>query len=386
VKAYLDGTLQELEARREHLLAGVARRPEPELRLLLDTTLKHLEALGPKIAALRSEPRYRQDGAEAAVLRQLRRIVGDLDHLEAFPVAALRRWEDADARLTRLVSGIIREIAFPRPAPVAACLSQDYYAVWPESHLIVAPLTESRFLLHVADLYHELAHLLFHAKGDTRLAPFLRAYRSASAMGLAYCLEERRREEDSSLPPHSMRDRFGLWARCFSSWIEELACDLFAVFTCGPAFAWAHIHLWTKRGSDPFRLPAVEMRWHPCDAVRLSSMNEALISLGFDDDAKGIGAHWRRVTAAAHLQETPAYRRCFPSDLVRGIASTLLDGVAGLGVRRVEPGHMGPIADRLNDAWHRFLQEPDRYAAWEARAAEELMADTSFQAGRASGR
>jgi hypothetical protein len=115
-------------------------------------------------------------------------------------------------------------------------------------------------------------------------------------------------------------------------------------------------------------------------------MIEALISLGFDDDVKGIGAHWRGVTAAAHLQETPAYRRCFPSDLVRGIASTLLEGVEGLGVRRVEPGHMGPIADRLNDAWRRFLQEPDTYAGWEARAAEELMAESSVRAGRTSGR
>jgi hypothetical protein len=277
-----------------------------------------------------------------------------------------------------MVGRIQRETAFPRPAPVAVGLSQTYYETWPESHLIVAPITESRFLLHLPDLYHELGHLLFRSDDDARTAPFLHAYRAASVAGYTYLVEERRREEQTSRPPWRLRDRLTLWARLFDLWTEELACDLFAIAACGPAFAWAHVHLWIKRGDDPWALPVAEERVHPCDAARLECALEGLRLLGFDEDAVEIRRHWEEATSAAGVGETPEYRRCFPPAVLLTVAEHVVKGVEAIGVRRAEPGNLGAVAAVLNEAWRRFLHDPDRYAEWERDAADRLMGSTGM--------
>ena len=37
-------------------------------------------------------------------------------------------------------------------------------------------------------------------------------------------------------------------------WANEIFCDLFAIYTLGPAYAWAHFHLTARHESDPYEV------------------------------------------------------------------------------------------------------------------------------------
>ena len=59
-------------------------------------------------------------------------------------------------------------------------------------------------------------------------------------------------------------------------WTEEFFCDLFAVNTLGPAYAWSHLHLTAKRGDEPFEVPVFRAASHPADDARMRAMLSAL--------------------------------------------------------------------------------------------------------------
>ena len=61
-------------------------------------------------------------------------------------------------------------------------------------------------------------------------------------------------------------------------WMVEFFCDLFAVYTLGPAYGWAHLHLSAKRGGDPFDVPMLSASSHPADDARMRVM---LVALSF---------------------------------------------------------------------------------------------------------
>src|SRR5439155_23207656 len=59
-------------------------------------------------------------------------------------------------------------------------------------------------------------------------------------------------------------------------WMEEIYCDLFGLFSSGPAFAWAHLHLHAERGRNAFQLPPRRSS-HPADAARMTTLLEGLL-------------------------------------------------------------------------------------------------------------
>lgn len=369
---HVKATLEELEVRRSHLLEQTERRHETELQLLLNTTLRRLEALKSQIDTVLREPRWGLPAAEPYVYRRVRRIVRELDRLEAFPITALSRWGEADARLTRLTSTICAEVGFPRPHPVVAGLSQSYYEARSEFDLLFTPATESSFLLHLPDLYHELGHLVVAADEDPKIAPMLSALKAATQAGTQHCLRERRREAASSRAPHGLARAFDTWATRFPYWTEELLCDVLAVATCGPAFAWAHLHLWIKRGDDPWQ---VGSSTHPPDAARLECMLDALRIRGFAEDANDIEDLWPVLTTGAGASQSAPFRRCFPRRLLATFASDFLSGLESVGFHLVEPGALGGVASVLGEAWARFRTSSlSEYRQWEKCAADRLFA------------
>jgi len=73
-------------------------------------------------------------------------------------------------------------------------------------------------------------------------------------------------------------------------WLTEFFCDLYAVYTPGPAFAWSHLHLYMKAGSDAFMLPdGVRNITHPADDARMRALLQALKGSGFQAEAARIG-------------------------------------------------------------------------------------------------
>jgi hypothetical protein len=277
-----------------------------------------LDEVGDRLRALRDAPAMRQPENQRERLRLFRRVRGDLEHLESVAVTALCRWSDEDRRVNRLADGLAREISYPLPTPVISCASQRYFHTYPDLRLVSVPLAEGRFLLHLPDLYHELGHSLLTFENDGRLAGFQQKHVEAVDEALKYLAGELRKES-TGLTPAAFKRYLLAWMECWLSWAIEFFCDLFAVYTVGPAFAWAHLHLAACVETDPFRVPLLTTTVHPADAARMTVLLHALRRLGFDRDHEAVACRWEEFLGLNGTRISPEYRRCFPDMLLSRI-------------------------------------------------------------------
>ncbi len=79
--------------------------------------------------------------------------------------------------------------------PVVTPLSQSYFQTYPRFNLMLAPLGEGHFLLHLPDMYHELAHPLLISRYDRRIQPFKDSFLEVTEVVTAYIEAELEREK-----------------------------------------------------------------------------------------------------------------------------------------------------------------------------------------------
>jgi hypothetical protein len=368
---YFGGTVRQLLCRAKHLTERVPTPLSPALAPLLESCQKRIDQLTNDLQWLLDEPTLQLSANQPARFRALRRCVGELDLIETQGIAALERSHDDDLYLNHLLSRICAEVRYPLPTPVVTTLSQAYFRIIPELNLLCVPLSEARFLLHLPDLFHEIAHPLLIPP------PTLATHALQQAMGQAFLaaldhLGNEARERSRSRGPEKMTFMIGAWTQSWHSWAVELMCDLFATLTVGPAFAWAHLHLSAKRGRDPFEVPQLVPTSHPPDSARMDAILRALASIGFQAEAGQVQDRWQRFLAAAGFHAEPEYRRCFPTALLDKVCQAAIQGVAAGNCRIAGPQTDDPVFVLLNDAWREFWRAPDSYDAWEVQAVEGL--------------
>ena len=155
---------------------------------------------------------------------------------------------------------------------------------------------------------------------------------------------------------------------------HEFFCDLFALYTLGPAFAWSHLHLSATRGEDPFKVPTMNggSTTHPADGARMAVLLHGLTLTGFAKEAAEVEDWWNELIAASRSNPDPDYRRCFPKHILEAVAEKALAGVKGMNCRVVDPSTDDIVHNILNGAWREFWRDPSGYADWEKGAVENL--------------
>ena len=306
--------------------------------------------------------------------REFKRIVAEMDLIETVGIAALNRASDSDHQLNILIDKIVREINYPRLTPVVTTLSQNYFCIYPSLNLMCIPLIEGRFLLHLPDLYHELAHPFFTEKNDPLLELFQNQYKDALIYVLSHFEEEKEKAEDRHGPDFC--DLLNTWQSSWIKfWIEEFFCDLYGVYTLGPAFVWSHLHLAIKRGSNPYKLTFLQITSHPCDHSRMIAMLYALNLLGFQDAADKIEWRWNEFLEEISAKMEPEYHRCYPNHLINIIADYAWNAVKEIKTRIVAPSVDEPVHNLLNQAWNQFWKDPSGYVEWEKQEVQTLLSN-----------
>ena len=162
---YFEGAVSQLLERTRQLCdlipAGLGR----EVAALEVACRDRLKIVGKRLRLLRDRPELRESDNQRERLRLFRRARGELDHLESVAVTALCRWNAEDRWMNQIAERLAGEIRYPLPTPVVSCASQRYFHTYPDLRLVCVPLAEGRFLLHLPDLYHELAHSLLEFVG-----------------------------------------------------------------------------------------------------------------------------------------------------------------------------------------------------------------------------
>jgi hypothetical protein len=373
IEAYLSGSIrQSLERIRQ--LRGIAQGRYPReydsLRLICMAKLDQAQL---ELNALLAERVVDQGIQTRLRVRAFKRIVEHINDIERIGAFALSRANDEDKFLNRLITQVCEEISYPLIAPVVSSMSDDYFHIYFAFNLLYLPLIESRFLLHLPDVYHELCHPLHQAMDSPKVEGYQRAFwRSLFEMVAHF--------DDQILAAERLRNQeaqifqLQLWRTCWTKyWMEEFFCDLFGVLTTGPAYAWSHYHLSIKRGGHPYSWPRMLETSHPADDARMSAILWMLRSqLGFLSEAEKIGSAWREFTSTMNHTASPEYHACYPTDQIRKMAAAAKAGVEAIGVKILYSGESAGIPAMLNDTWKVFWKNPEAFQAWETERVLEL--------------
>ena len=374
IESYLIGSVSQSLKRIQQLrqiVQGPYRREYDGLRQIC---LTHLDATQAAFQCLAEETVVDTALQTPRRVREFIRIVEQLETVENVGVFALSRVSQDDDFLNRLITDVCREITYPLIPPVVSHISQDYFHIYLGFNLLCLPLMESRFLLHLPDIYHELCHP-FHQNQNTDL-PALESYHAAYKRSLFKMIKHFRNEiiaAERIRKPAGKFYQLRLWDTSWTKfWMQEFFCDLFGVLTTGPAFVWSHYHLCVKRGGDPFETPLILESTHPADDARMHAMLMMLTNIGFTSEGKRIEEAWRDFVTVMGYKPTAEYRQAYPESLMSEIVSVAKEGIEGTGVVTAKPDALTQIVDLLNSAWQEFWRAPENYQAWEAAKLNDL--------------
>ncbi|MEQ1763512.1 MAG: hypothetical protein ABL984_10250 [Pyrinomonadaceae bacterium] len=369
---YFDTALPQLIARVDQALIHIPNELSKEQAVLAAKCSEQLGIARDGLEQLMSAP-YSDVENRTERIRAFQRIVRDIEYVETVGLAALERSNKVDERLARLVEAIRREINYPLQLPPAVtAISRDYFYVHTrfKFNLICVPPGERHSLLHLPDLYHELAHPLLTERDPAHIRAFHESRQKIRDNALAHFLAELQ-EERRKRGPAVYKDRIEEWMQnWYRSWSTEFLCDIFAVYSLGPAFAWAHYHLCVKKTENPF----IASRTHPADHARMKIILFALDRSGHFDAANEIDAKWTELLASTGNVEGHEFAECYPRKLLGDVADIGFEGVGKMKIRIATPDTTDTVHNVLNEAWSKFwaLGSEDSYAKWEKDAVEAL--------------
>ena len=376
VERYLSGSIGQLLERARQLRQIVHGTYPREYDGLRQICLNNLDDIQAECQRLAQETVIDAKLQTPTRVRRFKRVAEQLNRVEGVGVFALSRMDADDRFLNRLFTRICGEIAYPLVVPTVSHISQDYFHIYLPYNLLCIPLIESRFLLHLPDIYHELCHLFSHAQNIDLpvLETYHAAYERSQFDTVKYFLDEIIAVDRLRKPP-GFRDQLEMWWTIWIKyWMQEFFCDLFGVLIAGPAFAWSHYHLCVKRGGDPFKMPLETVATHPADDARMRAALVMLTAIGFDAEAKQIEKAWREYVEIMGYHPVAEYHQCYPQTLMTGIVSAAQEGIEGTGVVVAKPDSLVSVVGLLNGAWQEFWRAPEDYQAWEAKQLEILRA------------
>jgi hypothetical protein len=374
IEDYLSGSIRQSIERIRRLRGIVQSRLPREYDGLRQICLGKLEQMLVEFNSLATERIVDLALQTPRRIRVFKRLVEHLNTVEGIGIFALNRANAADTALNRLITEISTEINYPLINPVVSHMSQDYFHIYSDFHLLCLPLMESQFLLHMPDIYHELCHPLHRNLDLPNLEPYARAFKT-SLFGMVAHFHQEAQAADRLRNQEARLFQIQLWRTCWTKyWMEEFFCDLFGVLTVGPAYAWAHYHLCIKRGGDPFATPLMRETSHPADDARMRAMLGMLRSLReFASEAASIERAWRELIGVMAYRAAAEYHLCYSNVQIDAVTRAAKEGVEGIGIVAATSRTKARVRDSLNDAWRVFWKAPADFPAWEVVEVEKLL-------------
>ena len=376
MESYLDGAVSHAIARGEYLLSLIPTTLSREFHALAQKCTDEITAT---IASLKKIQTQQDPDKLPERYRAYCRGIRDLESFELVAISALNRSNKSDRRISRLIDSIRFEIRHPLPvSPAVISLSPDYFEIHTDLNLLRVPLSEENFLLHLPDLYHEVAHpLLVQDNFYPQVKPFKKALMQSYSRVVSYLQSN---VEKSALRRESEAFRYPLaiWNRCWAEgWLVEFFCDIYAVCTIGPAYGWSHLHLCARKSEALFEVPLHIPYSHPSDDARMRVILLTLDRLGFSEKAERIQDKWENFIRLRGETAEPEYHFCYPRKLLGSITDDAVEAIDSMGVRLATPSTNDFIHVVLNRAWEEFWRDPRAYVGWEKQAVEKLREHSS---------
>jgi hypothetical protein len=358
VKDFLQGTLKALLQRIDclaELLDGVREFPPVKEKCIgVKTLLSQGRAETDKALDLLSGPADILENIAA----QYRALAHQVYLIEQVFVSPVSRFSVEDERLSKLSERICKEIGILNDIPVIVAASNQYFCTIPAFGVIYIPVSESRSLLNLPDLYHEISHHL-HRRGYPILGHrFTTAWREYVEEAVD---DITRLSRPVDVP--RFRNLMAFWRY----WGEEVAADAFATIILGPAYGWANLHLMLRSLSIFDYSPT-----HPADAARMDHILRILRSDPQSVDKLGLlEDQWKRYLGFPHPAKPDLYDLLHGAPLFTAVLDDVRDAINTHGLK-IPRSADNSIAHLLNEAWERLPAKPSEYATWENEIINQI--------------
>lgn len=293
--------------------------------------------------------------------RDIARLVLALEHL---PLLVLRRFNEHDGSMTKLCRQICREIGYPHKAPICSSLSSQYYWTMPDMDLVFVPSLEPERLLGLADIYHELGHIiLFRAERIFIIPGLVEVDRHFD--GVLHQGRQAGWGQQSLQETECFR---GQWR---AAWFLEFASDLIATYLAGPAFGWCNIRTSTNLGGELFQ----GNESHPADDARAFAIGLMLDRLGAIQAAADIRTRWQELLTLAGETQPPRYDMAYPHTLLQRICDLIYAGCQQIGLVpwKETAGSEIVVGRALDAAWTEFRLRPETFEGFEVRSLTDVL-------------
>lgn len=213
--------------------------------------------------------------------------------------------------------------------------------------VIFAPPQQAMCLSDMAGVYHELGHNVFQRFKEIANNLAITVFQYFSEL----------RQSIGPMSPEKRRERNRVIENAINYWrierLNELFCDIYASFVCGPAYYFSCVDMAMRLGSSPFRISATDV--HPPLATRVYACHRTVIPIYQEDDV---------IATIQHIWNTYTDIQQKESDFDFICANDLINQLIDTAIRNIE--QLLPEAKRYN------MPLPDVRALMEIPASESL--------------
>jgi hypothetical protein len=231
--------------------------------------------------------------------------------------------------------------------------------------LVFVPSLEPERLLGLADLYHELGHIILYRREDLFITPGIAAVDRYFNAAL-------HKGRSDGWATQSLEELELFHSRWRSAWLLEFASDLIATYLAGPAFGWCNIRTSTNLGGELYQ----GNESHPADDARAFAMGLMLEKVGAHEAAEAIGHRWSELTTLAGEVKPPRYDVAYSNALLRDITDIVYNACQSMSLVpwNGTASRASIVGKALNDAWNEFRLHPDAFEGYEAASMATLLA------------
>jgi len=312
------------------------------------------------------------------ILRGIKSCIREIDLVESFGISALYYETPEVGYLNKLIRKIHQEINLPLTPPSVACFSTSYYSFQSFTNVMLVPIGESKFLLQLPDSFHEIGHeVLSHMSNERKLKGVENVHQNAVTFITDYYRNLRSMKEREYGPESRLFVINHIHSQWKIHWLKEFFCDLFALYTLGPAYAWSNMFLTTKKFENVYEFSDILPQTHPSDDSRMRMLIIGLKKLGFNEEAELLENQWNSMSFVVDTQPVNEYQYAYPADLLAEIAELFLCGLKECNFSIITPENIknldpNSIVGILNRAWQIFTDNPEEFLKWEEEIVNQL--------------
>jgi len=299
-------------------------------------------------------------------------IIHDIEYqiyiLTCHYIPGLKREQESDLFLGNLLLSNVGRWGLSWVKDILVRLDGPH-AVLPTLSDIFAPPQQTNSLLDMTGIYHELGHIVFQRFKEIadNLIETISGHFSEMMKEIGPMKPEKRTQREDAI-----KDAKDYW---IIERLSEIFSDIYATYTCGPAYYFSCVDMIVKMGGNPFNICTTDV--HPPGAARVHACYKTLLPVYQEEEITLLVRNMWDTYVKSYQRPTDFELKC-ADVLIDSIVETSIQNIKNLlpNARRYsstisglsEAGTLTPsdsLETILNKSLKILLKEPKYYPEWE---------------------